>query len=171
MGMGNGHSTNRGGRQAHLVPDAGENLRFGTAVANNLLEDIKQHFWRSFLLSTMLTLSLVFFLQPAKAASNRSTYIPYDVSWFGPSDFRTVIFDQAHQQIFTAWSQLDRIDVLSAADYHLIHSIVVPSPSTMDISLDGSTLAVGTSGAHIFFFDTGTFAKTNDIVFPDSALG
>ena len=92
-------------------------------------------------------------------------------TWFGPPDSRTVIFDQNHQQIFTAWSQLDRVDVLSAVDYHLIRSIVVPSPSTVDISPDGSTLAVGTSGAHILFFDTGTFAKTNEIVFLDSALG
>jgi hypothetical protein len=119
----------------------------------------------------MVTLLVVFLQKTAQAAGNRSTYIPYDVSWFGPPDFRTVAFDQVHQQIFTAWSQLDRVDVLSAADYHLIRSIVVPSPSTLDISPDGSTLAVGTSAAHILFFDTGTFAKTNDIVFPDSALG
>jgi len=123
-------------------------------------------------LSAIVVAMLCIFLQkPAGAASNRSTYIPYDETWFAPPDFRTVVFDQAHQQIFTAWSQLDRIDVLSAADYHLIRSIVVPSPSTLDISPDGSTLAVGTSGSHILFFDTGTFAKTNDIVFPDSALG
>jgi len=47
----------------------------------------------------------------------------------------------------------------------------VPSPSSLDISPDGTTLAVGTSSAHILFFDTGTFVKTNDVVFPDSALG
>ncbi len=41
----------------------------------------------------------------------------------------------------------------------------------MDISPDGRTLAVGTSSAHILFFDTGTFVKTNDVIFPDSALG
>lgn len=114
---------------------------------------------------------LVLCQKSAYAAGNRSTYIPYDVSWFGPPDFRTVALDPVHQQIFTAWAQLDRIDVLSAADYHLIRSIPVPSPSTLDISPDGSTLAVGTSGALILFFDTGTFARTNEIVFPDSALG
>jgi len=118
-----------------------------------------------------LALLFVLLPKPANAAGNRSAYIPYDVSWFGPPGFRTVSFDQIHQQIFTAWTQLDRIDVLSSADYHLIRSIAVPSPSTLDISPDGTTLAVGTSSAHILFFDTGTFAKTNDIVFPDSALG
>lgn len=79
--------------------------------------------------------------------------------------------DPTHQQIFTAWTQLDRIDVLSTADHHLIHSITVPSPTTIDISPDGTTLAVGTGGAHIFFYSTATFAKVNDIVWPDSALG
>jgi hypothetical protein len=82
----------------------------------------------------MLTVLFVFLQEPAQAAGSRSTYIPYDVSWFGPPDFRAVAFDQVHQQIFTAWSQLDRVDVLSAADYHLIRSIVVPSPTTVDIS-------------------------------------
>ena len=126
---------------------------------------------RKYLSVVMLTLLSVCGQEPAQAATNRSTYIPYDDVWLGPPDFRTVSFDQVHQQIFTAWSQLDRVDVLSAADYHLIRSIVVPSPSTVDISPDGSTLAVGTSAASILFFDTGTFAKTNEIVFPDSALG
>ena len=106
-----------------------------------------------------------------QGATNRSTYIPYDYSWISSPDFGWIAFDQLHQQIFTAWGELDRIDVLSAADYHVIRSIPVLSPSSLDISPDGTTLAVGTSSAHILFFDTGTFAKTNDIVFPDSALG
>jgi hypothetical protein len=55
-------------------------------------------------------------------------------------------------QIFTAWSQLYRVDVHSAADYLLIRSIVVPSPSTLEISPDGNTLAAGTSAAHVLFF-------------------
>jgi hypothetical protein len=104
-------------------------------------------------------------------AANRSKYILYDSAWPGPSEFRYMAFDQAHQQIFTAWPNLDRIDVLSAADYHVIRSIPVLSPSSLDISPDGTTLAVGTSSSHVLFFDTTTFVKTNDIVFPDSALG
>ena len=116
---------------------------------------------------TALALLVVFCTGPqAHAASNRSTYIPYGCSYY-PS----IVYDQVHQQIFTAWYGLDRIDVLSAVDYHLIRSITVPSPSSLDISPDGTTLAVTASSAHILFFDTGTFAKTNDIVFPDAALG
>jgi hypothetical protein len=154
------------------MADRAEKLRSGVAIAKDVPSGASWRSWPSFLsVILLLVLSFVSWCNPVWAASNRSTYIPYDVSWLGPPDFRTVIFDQAHQQIFTAWSQLDRIDVLSAADYHLIHSIVVASPSTLDISPDGTTLAVGTSGAHILFFDTGSFAKTNDIVFPGSALG
>jgi hypothetical protein len=104
------------------------------------------------------------------AASNRSTYIPYDSFWSTP-DSKLMALDSAHQQIFTAWRGRDRVDVLSTMDYHLIYSIEVPSPSTLDISPDGTTLAVGTSASHIFFFNTATFAKTNDIVFPGAALG
>jgi hypothetical protein len=106
-----------------------------------------------------------------QAASSRSTYIPYDSTWVQPPASTWMALDTAHQQIFTAWTELDRVDVLSTVDYHLIHSIAVPSPSTLDISPDGTTLAVGTNGSHIYFFSTATFAKTNDVVFPGAALG
>lgn len=106
----------------------------------------------------------------AMAVGNRSGYVPYD-NQTGAPDFRSIAFDQVHQQIFTAWGHLDRVDVLSASDYHLIRSIPVPSPSSVDISPDSTTVAVGTSSSHILFFDTGTFAKVDDVVFPDSALG
>lgn len=108
--------------------------------------------------------------KPLRAAGNRSTYVPYYASWITP-DYRLFAYDSLHQQIFTAWPSLDRIDVLSATDYHVIHSIRVASPSSLDISPDGTTLAVATSSAHVLFFDTGTFQKTNDVVMPDSELG
>ncbi|HVN81073.1 MAG TPA: IPT/TIG domain-containing protein, partial [Terriglobia bacterium] len=122
----------------------------------------------------LLVISVLFFffgIISLQAATNRSAYIPYDSSWISAPDYKLIAFDSLHQQVFTGWTVLDRIDVLSAADYHLIRSISVPAPSSLDISPDGNTLAVGTSSAHILFFDTGTFVKTNDIVFPDSALG
>ena len=116
-------------------------------------------------------LVFLFFGMSVQAATNRSAYIPYDYSWIGPPDFKWVAFDAPHQQIFLTFPGLDRIDVLSAVDYHTIHSIIVPSPSSVDISPDGTTLAVGTFSAHILFFDTTSFAKTNELVFPDSAIG
>ena len=66
---------------------------------------------------------------------------------------------------------VDRVEVLSTADYHLIYTISLPSPSSVDISPDGSTVAIATSGAHILFFNTTNFAKTDDIVFRRSAQG
>ncbi len=107
----------------------------------------------------------------ALAAGNRSTYIPYDMQWISGPNYTGMAFDAVHQQIFTAWTALDRIDVLSAVDYHVIQSIRVPSPESVDISPDGTTLAVATYSAHILFFDTQTFAKTNDLVFANSSVG
>ncbi len=118
-----------------------------------------------------IILLLVFAAGPGARAANRSTYIPYDEGDYAIPDYSYIAFDQIHQQIFTAWPALDRIDVLSAADYQLIASISVPSPSSLDISPDGTTLAVGTLSAHILFFDTETFVKTNDVIFPESSLG
>ena len=105
------------------------------------------------------------------ATANRSTLIPFDSQWVAGPDATRTAMDNVHRQVFTALPFLDRIDVFSTIDYHLVHSIAVPSPTTLDISPDGTTLAVGTQGSHILFFSTGTFAKTNDIVFPGSALG
>lgn len=110
-------------------------------------------------------------LLPHSNAQSRSTYIPYDSPWVGGPGSSWIALDIAHKQIFTAWPFLDRIDVLSTVDYHLIRSIPVPSPSTLDISPDGSTVAVGTLSSHILFFSTTTFGKTNDIVFQNAALG
>ena len=130
-----------------------------------------EKFWRGRFLTAVLSLLIVLCAGIQVQAATRSSYILYDSAWVGPSEFRYIAFDQTHQQIFTAWPMLDRIDVLSAADYHLIQSIPVLSPSSLDISPDGTTLAVATSSSHILFFDTSTFVKTNDVVFPDSALG
>lgn len=122
---------------------------------------------RFILIQSIFVLALS--LPSSASMLNRSTYVPYDGLAGGPGTWMAM--DTTHQQIFTAWLTLDRVDVLSSVDYHLIHSIIVPSPSALDISPDGTTLAVGTSGAHILFFDTGTFVKTNDILFPGAALG
>lgn len=118
-----------------------------------------------------LSLICVLCYAGASRAANRSDSIVFDNNWISSSDYRYIALDQIQQQIFLAWPSLDRIDVLATSDYHLIHSIAVPSPSSVDISPDGTTLAVATSSAHILFFSTSTYAKTNDLVFPESALG
>jgi hypothetical protein len=104
-----------------------------------------------------------------RAATNRSAYIPYNLG--GNYSMSVMALDTAHQQIFTAWQYLDRVDVLSTVDYHLIRSITVPSPNTLDISPDGATIAVGNSVATILFFSTTTYAKTGEYVLPGMGLG
>jgi hypothetical protein len=62
--------------------------------------------------------------------------------------------DIAHQQIFTAWTNLDRIDVFSTVDYHLIRSITTPSPQTLDISPDSTAIAVSSGFSTVAFYST-----------------
>jgi hypothetical protein len=120
------------------------------------------------------SLFLVAFLlhgTPGKAATNRSAYIGYGIA-SSPFAYQNMMaLDTVHQQIFTAWTSLDRVDVISTVDYHLIRSITVPSPNTLDISPDGSTIAVANSVATIFFFSTATYAKTGEFVLPGMGLG
>ena len=145
-------------------------LNFTRIIANkkNIVHNVCHgHSRLAFFLALGAVLAAVW---PA-AAQSRSTYIPYDSSWVSGPDSKWMALDTAHQQIFTAWPALDRVDVLSTTDDHLIRSIAVPSPSTLDISPDGTTLAVGTSGSHILFFNTATYAKTGDLVFPGSGIG
>jgi len=115
-------------------------------------------------------LVFLFHAFPLLASSNRSNYIPTDSTWIGGPTWKSMALDLVHKQIFTAWIDHDRVDVLSTVDYHLIGSITVPSPSSVDISPDGTTLAVATSGAHVQFFSTATLAKTNDVVIPGNGL-
>ena len=113
--------------------------------------------------------SLVYPGTTSMAATNRSAYIEYALAAsYAPN---RMALDTAHQQIFTVWTFLDRIDVLSTVDYHLIRSIAVPSPDTLDISPDGSTIAVGNSVATILFFSTTSYAKTGEYVLPGMGLG
>jgi hypothetical protein len=144
---------------------------FPSPAGMSLRHIAAERFWNGRFFFAVASFLVVLCTAIQVQAANRSTYILYDSPWVGPSEFRYIAFDQIHQQIFAAWPMLDRIDVLSAADYHLIQSIPALSPLSLDISPDGTTLAVGTSSSHILFFDTSTLAKTNDVVFPVSALG
>lgn len=73
--------------------------------------------------------------------------------------------DTAHKQIFTAWSNLNRVDVLSTVDFHLIRSIDIGSPYSLDISPDNSTIAVANGSTYVQFFSTTTYGKTGQVVF------
>ena len=118
----------------------------------------------------MILLAMEALLSSPRAANaaDRSTILAYDSTWVGSPSSKWIALDTVHRQVFTAWPQLDRVDVLSTVDYHLIRSIELASPSSLDISPDGTTVAVGTGGSHVFFFSTSTLAKTNEIVLPVS---
>lgn len=120
-------------------------------------------------LAALLIAFLVGGASPACASSNRSTYIEYGVA--GAPALNAMALDRVHQQVFTAWTSLDRIDVLSTVDYHLIKSIITPSPATLDISPDSSTIAVGNGASTVSFFSTATYQKTAQVVIPQMGLG
>jgi len=104
----------------------------------------------------------------AEAANSRSTYIFHTGLTPTFKNAPYMVLDTAHQQIFTAWTSLDLVEVDSTVDYHKIATIPVLSPESVDISPDGATLAVANSSEHLQFFSTTTYAKTNDVVYPAS---
>src|SRR5215469_1523861 len=67
---------------------------------------------------------------------------------------RHVVYDSANQRFYVANGAMNRVDVLSAANPALQASISAPGASSVDISVDGSTLWVGTSLEEILAIDT-----------------
>jgi hypothetical protein len=126
--------------------------------------------WRERFWVAVLLLLIILCMDIRAHAAERSKYILYDNAWIGTTTSKHIVLDPSHQQIFVAL-RVDRVEVLSSVDYHLIRSIPMLSPASVDISPDGTTVAVATLSSHILFFDTTTFDKTNDVVFPDSGLG
>jgi len=61
-----------------------------------------------------------------------------------------VLYDKFHKLVFVTNSLLNRVDVLSSVDAHLLTRISVPSPSGIDITPDGSKVIVGTNGRFNF---------------------
>ena len=148
--------------QGNLVPSVGLASQAVLTIQESTRRSVRILLW---------ILVVLFSTAPWLAAASRSAYLPYDSLILDGSQGRGIALDTAHQQIFTAWASLDRVDVLSSADYHLIHSITVLSPAALDISPDGSTLAVGTTGNHILFFNTADFTRINDIIWPGAGMG
>jgi hypothetical protein len=117
--------------------------------------------------ASVFVLCLFLFCPGLSRASNNRSSLIFRPEAFGLSGYLPIMaLDVAHKQIFTAWWELNRIDVLSTVDYHLIRSIQVLSPYTVDISPDGSTIAVASGGSYIEFFSTSTYEKTNEAILP-----
>ena len=66
----------------------------------------------------------------------------------------TGVFDAAHNLVFLANSDYNRVDVVSMASRSVVKSIPVPEPSSVTLSLDGTHVVVGTRTSQVVWIDT-----------------
>ena len=83
-------------------------------------------------------------------ANNRTAFVRTDGT---PS---SAVYDPTHQLAFASVPSMNRVDVISAATAQIIKSVPVPSPQSLDITLDDSQVIVGTNIQLLCFIDTST---------------
>lgn len=66
----------------------------------------------------------------------------------------SVAYDKVHDHIFASNQQLCEVEVISPETLQVIRTIYVPSPTGMDLSLDGATLYVGSNTQNLFEINT-----------------
>lgn len=86
---------------------------------------------------------------PGQLSNNRSNFVRTD------GLMRDGAFDPVHHLLFVSNASWNRVDVISTTSNTLVRSIPVPDPWGMDLSLNGSTVLVGTATLQIFTLDTG----------------
>jgi hypothetical protein len=64
------------------------------------------------------------------------------------------VYDPVHQVVFASNPQWNRVDVISPATGQIVKSIPAPSPTGMDMSLDGTQLIVTSNVQQIVSIDT-----------------
>lgn len=64
------------------------------------------------------------------------------------------IYDSAHKVIYASNTQWNRVDVISPTTHQILQSIPAPSPTGMDMSLDGKHLIVTSNLQQIVSIDT-----------------
>jgi len=64
------------------------------------------------------------------------------------------VYDSIHQVVYASNTQWNRVDVISPATHQIVNSIPAPSPTGMDMSLDGKHLIVGSNVQQIVLIDT-----------------
>ncbi len=89
-----------------------------------------------------------------QAPANRTDYLSLEGS---PN---SAVYDAAHNLIYAGNPTWNRIDVLSNATHSLVKSIPVPSPTSVDIAVDGSKVWVATASQRVYAIDTATYATT-----------
>ncbi len=100
------------------------------------------------------------FKGPGTISNNRSAFVS--------TDARPVmgVYDAAHDLVFVANYDWNRVDVISNATHQLLRSIPVPGPTAVDLLPDSTTLWVGTASQQLFAVDTTTFL-TRRYTLPD----
>ena len=87
--------------------------------------------------SNALTLDFVLAPPPGNIPNNQTSYLRTDET---P---RSIVYDAAHQQIFSSDYFLDRVDVVSATTRQLVKSIPVLSPAGLALTINGQEILVG----------------------------
>ncbi len=86
--------------------------------------------------------------------TNRTAYVSTRATPY------SAVYDPAHQMIYSANQVWNRIDVISDKTRAIVNSISIRDPRGMDISVDGSTIWVGTGYQGIYGINTSTQKAT-----------
>lgn len=105
--------------------------------------------------SNNLTLDLVVAPPPGSIPNNQTSYLRTD------DTPRSIVYDAAHQQIFSSDYFLDRVDVVSTATRQLVKSIPVLSPSGLALTIDGSQVLVGSDTQQVQAISTSSLQIVN----------
>jgi hypothetical protein len=95
-----------------------------------------------------LGLDLVVAPPPGSIPNNRSGYLRTDDS---P---QSIVYDAAHQLIFSSDLYLNRVDVVSTSTRQIVRSVPVLSPIGLALTLDGERVLVGGFGQQITAIST-----------------
>jgi len=69
---------------------------------------------------------------------------------------RRIVYDKARQRVFVANRAMNRIEVFSSGDQTSLGQIAVPAPTSVDLSIDGKTLWIGSEVEQIVAADPET---------------
>ena len=84
----------------------------------------------------------------------------------GEPHHRRVAYDQVHKHLFVANRAMNRVEVLSTLDQSRVAQIAVPAASSVDLSVDGATLWVGTTTQLAVALDAATLKVTSRYLIP-----
>lgn len=91
---------------------------------------------------------------PGGLANNRSDFVSTAATPYA------MIYDRAQDLIYASNPTWNRIDIVSNQSRKLVRSIPLRGPRSLDLSLDGSTLWIGTDSQQVFAMDTAGLTMT-----------